>query len=591
MARMVPELDESALHAHRPKCEADAYRALRDHTPEDWLVVFDEHVVAQPGDQAAFVTEVDLVVFARGLGLLLIEMKGGLITIDDATRIWTSTSEQGRGSAKKNPDPTKSLLAALKTITSKFRKERGLTREDPKSLLTGHAYLFPDMPDVAQLANTTVKRPLEILGSQSDFADIEAWIRKVFHFWAQDNPEWRPLDDQGMLAAQAVFASQIRVKRPLAQVLVGEHETQDIELTRQQSDVVRGLILHQRALITGGAGTGKTLIALHKAKELAKEGRKTLFVCYNRALSDFLDRNCRDTPNLDAFTWDMLVSRRLGALQREHGDGAVEALRREQPAVTADDVLQAYVVARTTEMLAFRYQAIIVDEGQDFPKQAFRAMQKLLEDQQESPWYIFYDSNQALYQQNTTYPLGVRPYVLPRNCRNTKYIHQAAYAFFRGEHVVELPEVEGERLVLLSAPTLQEQSLRIREQVELLVHEEHLTPDQIVVLIAGSPIDSYKATFLAQGSFRGGFWNLERHWKERGVTVETVRRFKGLEAVIVILWGVEDVPTKIAREFLYVALSRSRSRVWLVGDGPRVLQALRQAAVDLEMLQGALPSS
>jgi DNA polymerase III delta prime subunit len=589
MARMVPELDEAALQAHRPKCEADAYRALRDHTPADWLVVFDEHVVAQPGGQAAFVTEVDLVVFAVGLGLLLIEMKGGLVTIDDATRIWTSISDQGRGSAKRNPDPTKSMLAALKTITSKFRKARGLTRGDPKSLLTGHAYLFPDMPDVAQFANTTVKRPLEILGSQSDFADLESWIRKVFDFWAQDNQEWQPLDDQGMLAAQAVFASQIRVKRPLAQVLEGEHETQDIELTRQQSSVVRGLILHPRALIAGGAGTGKTLIALYKAKELAKEGRKTLFVCFNRALSDFLDRNCRDIPNLDAITWDMLISRRLGALQREHGDGALEALRREQPAGTDDEVLQAYMVARTTEMVAFRYQAIIVDEGQDFPRQAFRAMQKLLEDQQESPWYIFYDSNQALYQRNTTYPLGVRPYVLTRNCRNTRYIHEAAYAFFGGEHVSELPEVDGECLVLLSAPTLQEQSLRIREQVELLIHEERLTPDQIVVLIAGSPVDSYKAIFRAQGPFRGGFWSLERHWAKRGVTVDTVRRFKGLEAVTVILWGLEDVPTEIARELLYVALSRSRSRVWLVGDGPRVMQVLRQAAVDLEMLQRALP--
>jgi hypothetical protein len=49
----------------------------------------------------------------------------------------------------------------------------------------------------------------------------------------------------------------------------------------------------------------------------------------------------------------------------------------------------------------------------------------------------------------------------------------------------------------------------------------------------------------------------------------------GLEAIVVLLWGIEYAPTDIARELLYVALSRARSRVWIVGDQVRARATLR----------------
>jgi superfamily I DNA/RNA helicase len=57
-----------------------------------------------------------------------------------------------------------------------------------------------------------------------------------------------------------------------------------------------------------------------------------------------------------------------------------------------------------------------------------------------------------------------------------------------------------------------------------------------------------------------------------------VRRFKGLESEIVILWGLEAVPTELASELLYVALSRARLRVWLVEDALRQLDEILSSA-------------
>ena len=53
--------------------------------------------------------------------------------------------------------------------------------------------------------------------------------------------------------------------------------------------------------------------------------------------------------------------------------------------------------------------------------------------------------------------------------------------------------------------------------------------------------------------------------------VDTVRRFKGLEALVTIV--VVDAALAANEELAYVALSRARTRTFLVGQ-PRHLQAI-----------------
>ena len=145
--------------------------------------------------------------------------------------------------------------------------------------------------------------------------------------------------------------------------------------------------------------------------------------------------------------------------------------------------------------------------------------------------------------------------------------------------------------MILAAPDMQSQAAQIHSLVEQLIHDEKVAPDQICVLVAANSCHPYRDALRAQGQPRGAFWSVEKYWQDRGVTVDTVKRFKGLETSIVILWGIEDVAIDIAREMLYVALSRSRSRVWLAGDGLRLLRTLHSAAEDRAMLERALPQS
>jgi len=56
-------------------------------------------------------------------------------------------------------------------------------------------------------------------------------------------------------------------------------------LTQNQFETLESLKENKQALISGTAGTGKTVLATEKAQQLADLGFKTLFVCYNKPLS------------------------------------------------------------------------------------------------------------------------------------------------------------------------------------------------------------------------------------------------------------------------------------------------------------------
>ena len=68
-------------------------------------------------------------------------------------------------------------------------------------------------------------------------------------------------------------------------------------LIKEQCNLLDYLEEQRSAVINGAAGTGKTMIAIEKARRHSANGESVLFLCFNSKLKDFLEINYR-YPNV-----------------------------------------------------------------------------------------------------------------------------------------------------------------------------------------------------------------------------------------------------------------------------------------------------
>jgi len=98
-------------------------------------------------------------------------------------------------------------------------------------------------------------------------------------------------------------------------VTLADEESQLVELTENQMQVLRFIQGHRRALIEGCAGSGKTMLAIEKARMLASQGFKVLLLCFNAPLADFLQK--RTVEGVEVFYYHGLCK----SLAKEAGIG------------------------------------------------------------------------------------------------------------------------------------------------------------------------------------------------------------------------------------------------------------------------------
>jgi len=344
-----------------------------------------------------------------------------------------------------------------------------------------------------------------------------------------------------------------------------EQEARRIVLTKEQMGVLDFVRSHRRVAVCGGAGTGKTLLALEKARRLANDGFQTLLTCYNRQLADHLARLCVDTANLDVMSFHQLCHRQVERANRESSRDLLTEAKVTYPGENLYDVHFPNALAYSLEILPTRYEAIICDEGQDFREEFWVPLELLLADYDRSPLYVFYDDNQNIYACAPTFPIRGEPLSLTRNCRNTAPIHAAAYTRYQGMPVSP-PDNEGDEVQFDRAPTRATQAGKIQMRIVNLIARQGVSPGDIAVLIvdALSKADYY-ATLRRLPLPNPATWREEGIRNDRAVLMDTVSRFKGLEAPIVFLWGIDGISWERRDELLYVGMSRAKSLLVVVG--------------------------
>jgi hypothetical protein len=202
------------------------------------------------------------------------------------------------------------------------------------------------------------------------------------------------------------------------------------------------------------------------------------------------------------------------------------------------------------------FDALVVDEGQDFAPTWWTALQLLLDQPDTGPFNVFADTVQAIYRPDWAAPFIGLDYELSVNCRNTLPIAQRVASAFDSRCSSLGAAGPDPHLCLTDGPGDLWDALKSALHRVLVVGR--LRPPQVAVL-------STSRQFIRAAQARGvGPHRLvpADAADANSIVAETVHRFKGLEADAVILVVPESDPD--TKKLLYIGLSRARAYLELI---------------------------
>ena len=311
----------------------------------------------------------------------------------------------------------------------------------------------------------------------------------------------------------------------------------------------------RRVSITGGAGTGKTVLALDKAKRLATEGFNVLLTCFNRPLADHLRRCAGGAERLTIGSFHQVCwqfAHMAGVPLPEAGASTLP------PDFFTTTLPDAMLEALTR--VPDRFDAIVVDEGQDFAESWWAPLLLALADTERGVLYVFHDDNQQVYRRVPSFPPNLVEISLNENLRNTRRIHAATSRFYSGEplHAVGPEGRDVQCIMVASAAEIDE---AVGKVLHRLVAKEHIAPRDIAVLVGTGHREGHNPEATTIGTVPVTRNQVAEPDK---VLVESTRRFKGLERQVIVLTGIDDLPPEDEKGLLYVGLSRARAYLVIV---------------------------
>lgn len=529
--------------------EERVWTKLMEQLPEG-AAVFHSLKLAHLGER-----EIDFLVLWPGVGAAVLEVKGGVVRRSRGR--WYTRSHGGQDHAMENP---------VNQARAAKHKLRGY--------LDGTAAHGTRFAELAVFPFTKVGHdfhspgtPLSILAGQDDLDHLAEKIKAAIHAEGTGVHIRRGGESTLEALIEALLANTEDIGSARASAVELEEHAE--HLTENQRVLLDFLAEQPHLHIQGTAGSGKTYLALEQARRLAHAGKRVAILCFNQGLAGHLNevgaRWKRPAEYIGTFHelaeyLDVRLSPDDGALQLFY------------------DVRLPQALARAARALPDfrRFDAIVVDEGQDFRPLWWETVLLCLRHRGGNGLYVFSDSNQSIYRRRPTRPLGMVPFSLRENLRNTKQIANLAGAFTgREQRVRGMP---GDPVEVIDVPV--DSALAAADDAVDRLIAEGWDPGQIALLTTKyrHPEQDNQIRILGKAGYWAGYFG------DRDVFYSSVQGFKGLERSAVVL-AVNGWHADFGPELLYTGISRARSKLVVVGPraaiedcgGPAVAKRFAEA--------------
>jgi hypothetical protein len=529
------KIPEYVLRDPYREAEVSVFESLRETLPEGYHVYYSRPWLGLTPEGDEREGEADFVVAHPSHGFLVIEVKGGGVSRRADTEEWVSRNRLGI--VNKIKDPVQQASRSKHALLAKLKEQPGW---NVRYITACHGVVLPDCSGPRHALGANM--PLWLFAFAEDLDNLGKWVEsRLDGDNDRQDPPGRGLGADGMQALHRLLAAGFELRPSLARAL--REDRREVErLTREQFDILSSLDGFPQMTVAGGAGTGKTLLALEKACRLAEGGARVLLTCYNEPLGEHLSRLTEGFPTITTAGFHSVCGR-LARLAGIKLAGSSDDLYKR---VLPDAMLEA--VSREEGL---KFDAVVVDEGQDFRDGWLTVLRFCLRDSDNGQFYVFHDDNQKVYGHSGGWlkELPQARYHLTRNLRNTRAIHLCSKPWYGGK-ATQSAGPEGVPVDWRVAKRKDELVAMVKGAVADLIERQKIPPGDVAVLTGGRMNGN---PFGSGRTIAGVPFSPAGKGAEGKLIFDTVRRFKGLDRPVVLLVNVEEL---MEPEMVYVAVTR-----------------------------------
>jgi len=553
--------------------------------------------------------EPDFILFCRDTGLIIFEVKDWLLDQIQEANPHLFTLAIG-GHQEQRESPLKQARTYCHVLMDKIRDDRRLLSRDPQH--SGN----PKIPIQEGVVFPNINK----------YEYIQKAFDQVIHsdhvfFWDDLHPQSDICRDASgqcfSTALQQMFSPPFRFNLtpdelhhlrqlmfPMIRIEMPERdpggqrerEKQRIKLLDHHQETIARKFDGGHRIISGPSGSGKTLVLIHRAAMLKQYNpaiKRILFVCYNITLVNFIKRLLAEKKvplgenGVEVLHFFELCAKILG-----------EPVAWEKEEADYYDLIIEETLAKAKDSPG-KYDAVLVDEGQDFSDDMYRIVVSLL-NPATNHLAIALDDNQNIYRRKQTWKdLGIqvrgRVHRLTWVYRNTSTIDDFARKFLNEkEEEDEYPSPQAELFQHYLSTTgpapeitqflnLDELISHVARQIDHLHNDDGYPLSEIAIIYTQKSPDHLPGIHLPDLMTKAlekqdicCNWIAEDYRAKRSydvttqsVTISTIHSVKGFDYACAFVIGLDWLDgsrwtEEQIRNLTYVAITRARERLYML---------------------------
>ena len=503
--------------------------------------------------------EIDFVIICKE-GVLCLEVKGGRVSRRNG--IWSFTNRYGKESTK-SEGPFQQVQGNMHSLRKFMLKRVG----EYSPLVRCQYACAVVMPDCS-FEFEGIDIITDILFDVNTGYSLDKILTSSFGYWRQNCLKKHGF--QGNYLTDEEIDTMANLLRgdfhfvPSLKESVDRTVKELCALTSEQYELLESFADNPRVLVSGGAGTGKTLIAMEQARRAYWEGKSVLYLCYNRNIAQYV-ASIFEKEQMEIIVVT-LHAHMMHLCQIEGSDNYGESFYNSE---LPTKCLQLSSVPA--------YDFLVIDEGQDIMKnQYINCIERFVKGGlADGCWAIFYDSNQNIFNSNSLLNsvLGVlrnkyhaMSWKLRVNCRNTKEIVNANILATNIQDQGKAT-VAGLKVEYISYVDKIDENTKLNDIIRD-IRSSGLNGSDFIILSRYSINNRQNCLTYGLAKDNGILKTSSSLWRasKNDVRFSTISSYKGLEAKIVILSDVDSFSDDDIRLLNYVAISRATTKLFILYD-------------------------